>query len=197
MIAAISLMIFQTMNPVIASALMPGLGQQIQGEQSKARIFYTVEGAIWLSYFGFNYMGSKIELSARAFAIKHAEGNPARTEDDYYDALEDYLSSEHHNLDVERTASRLYPNDLERQQEYIELHGYFGNDIWEWDSISNRSHYWDERKNAREHRRRASFMPGFAIINRIVSVIDVVVFAENEKVGLDTRPGKIGIYYKF
>ena len=79
MLMCISLMLFQTMNPVIASALMPGLGQQIQGEQSKARIFYTVEGAIWLSYFGFNYMGNKIEVSARAYAIKHAEGNPART----------------------------------------------------------------------------------------------------------------------
>ena len=197
MLMCISLMLFQAMNPVIASALVPGLGQQIQGEQSKARIFYTVEGTIWLSYFGFNYLGSKIEVSARAYAIKHAEGNPARTEDDYYDALEDYLSSEHHNLDVERTASRLYPNDLEAQQEYIDQHGYFGSDAWEWDSLTNRTHYWNERRNAREHRRRASFMPGFAIINRIVSVIDVVVFTEQQKVGLDTRPGKIGIYYKF
>jgi len=197
MIAAISLILFQAMNPVIASALVPGFGQQIQGERSKARLFFAVEGVIWLSYVGFNYTGNKIEQSARAFAIKHSDGNPARTDDDYFDALEDWLSSDGHNLEIERTASRLYPNDPVRQQEFIELHAYVGNDAWEWDSVGSRSHYWDERRNAREFRRRASFMPGFAIMNRIISVIDVIVFAKQERIGLDTRPGKIGIYYKF
>jgi hypothetical protein len=66
-----------------------------------------------------------------------------------------------------------------------------------WDSVASRSTYWEERREAREHRRRASFMPGFAIINRIASVVDVILFTKGDKFGLDTREGRIGFCYKF
>jgi hypothetical protein len=197
MTLGISLILFQAMNPIFASMIVPGMGEMIQGEKTKARTFFVVEGSIWLSYFGFNYIGNKIDKSARAFAIQHSGGNPARRDDRYFDALEDFYSSDYYNLEVERTASLLYPDDPQRQQEYIEQHSYYGNDSWEWDNIDNRVNYWERRKTARENRRRASFMPGFAIINRIVSVIDVIVFWKEERFGLDTRPGKIGFIYKF
>ncbi len=185
------------MSPVFASAVMPGWGESIQGEKSKARAFFIVEGSIWLSYLGFKYFGNKIEQSARSFAIDHTGANAARRDDDYFEALENYLTSDDYNLEVERNASLLYPDDPLKQQEYIQQHGYFGDDTWKWDSLSNRTQYWEKRRSARENLRRASFMPGFAIINRIVSIIDVVVFAQEEQFGFDSRPGKIGIYYKF
>ena len=185
------------MNPIIASMVMPGWGEVIQGEKNKARVFFIIEGSIWLSYFGFNYLGDKFDYSARAFAIDHADANAVRRDNEYFDAIEDYLSSEDYNLEVERTASYYYPDDPQRQQEYIEEHGYFNEDTWEWDTLSSRIYYWERRKIARDNYRRASFMPGFAIINRIISVIDVVVFKKEERFGLDTRSGRIGIYYKF
>jgi hypothetical protein len=192
----ISLIIFQAMSPVMASMLVPGLGETIQGEKDKARVFFIVEGSIWLSYFGFNYFGNKIDASSRAFAVKHSGANSSRDDDEYFDDLEAYFSSDEYNLEVERYASYLY-DDPQMQQQYIEEYGYFDEDTWEWDTLSNKTYYWERRKAARENFRRASFMPGFAIINRIISVIDVIVFAKQEKFGLDTRPGKIGIYYKF
>ncbi len=181
----------------MASILVPGLGQMIKGDNSKAQAFFVVEGAIWVSYFGFNHWGNRIDASARAFAIDHSGANPARRDDEYFDALEDYLSSNEHNLVVERQASLFYPNDPALQQEYIEAHSYFGEDEWEWDGLDNRSQYWDKRREAREHERRASFMPGFAIINRIVSVVDVLLFTKQQKFGLETSQGRIGLYYKF
>ncbi len=132
-----------------------------------------------------------------AFAIDHSGANPTQDDAQYFDALEDYLSSDDYNLEVERNASYFYPDDPQAQQAYIEANSYTGDDAWQWDTLSNRTLYWERRMAARENYRRASFMPGFAIINRIVSVIDVMVFSEEEKFGLDTRPGKIGIYYKF
>ncbi|GAJ05722.1 unnamed protein product [marine sediment metagenome] len=197
MFLGISLIIFQAMNPIFASAIIPGLGELIQGEKSKARSFFVIEGSIWLTYLGFSYFGHKIDQSAKVFAIDHAGANPAQRDAEYFDALESYFSSDDHNLGVERDASWLYPDDPQRQQEYIQEHSYFGSDAWEWDTLSNQSDYWRRRKSARENIRRASFMPGFAIINRIISIIDVVVFAEEERFGFDTRPGKIGLYYKF
>ncbi len=197
MLLSISLIIIQGMSPLFASALVPGWGELIQGEKSKARAFFVVEGSIWLSYLGFSYFGNKLEQSARTFAIEHSGANPTRRDEDYYEALEDYLTSDDHNLEVERNASLLYPNDPVQQQEYIEAHGYFGDDTWAWDTLDNRTQYWEKRKGARESLRRARFMPGFAIINRIVSIIDVVVFAQEEHFGLDSKPGRVGIYYKF
>jgi hypothetical protein len=197
MIVSISLIVIQAMNPVFASALVPGLGELIQGERGKARVFFVVEGSIWLGYFGFNYFGNKINQSARAYAIDHSGGNPLRTDEDYFDALEDYMTSLDHNLEIERDASLFYPDDPQRQQEYIEENGYFGDDAWTWDTLTNKTYYWERRRAARENRRRASFMPGFAIINRVVSIIDVIVFSKEKHFGLDSRPGRIGIYYKF
>lgn len=193
----ISLILFQAMNPVFASLMVPGLGQMMQGQKSKAQVFFVVEGAVWVSYFGFNYFGKRIDFSARAFAIDHSGANPTRRDDEYFDALEDYLSSSDHNLEVERQASLFYPNDPQLQQEYINTNAYFGDDEWAWDTLPNRTYYWERRREAREHRRRASFMPGFAILNRIVSVIDVLLFTEEEKFGIDTREGRIGLVYRF
>ncbi len=197
MLTGISLIVFQALNPVMASIIMPGLGQMIQGERAKAHTFFAVEGAVWLSYLGFNYWGDRLDVSARAFAIEHAGANPLRDDAEYFDAVEDYLSSVDYNLTVERYASLYFPDDPRLQQEYIEANAYFDVDEWEWEDVTSRTSYWEQRKQSREHKRRASFMPGFAIINRIVSVVDVLIFSNTERFGLDTSNGKIGLYYKF
>ncbi|UCD20348.1 MAG: hypothetical protein JSU64_04200 [candidate division WOR-3 bacterium] len=197
MLLGISLIIVQGLNPVMASIFVPGLGQMINGERAKAQTFFVVEGAIWLSYIGFNYWGDRLDASARAFAVEHAGANPGRSDDEYFDAVEDYLTSADYNLYVERYASLYYPDNPELQQEYIEMNSYVGDDEWAWDSLTSRSSYWDKRRQSREHRRRASFMPGFAIINRIISVVDVLIFAQTDRFGFDTSEGKIGLYYKF
>ncbi len=197
MFLGISLILLQALNPVMASIMVPGLGQMIQGDRSKAQTFFIAEGTIWLSYFGFNYWGKRIDGSARVFAIDHAGANPSRDDDEYFDAVEDFLAAEDYNLMVERYASLYFPNNPELQQEYIEANSYFGEDEWTWESVDSRSYYWEQRRQAREHRRRASFMPGFAIINRIVSVVDVLLFNQEERFGFDTSEGKIGLYYKF
>jgi hypothetical protein len=194
---AVSLIIFQAMSPIFASMVMPGWGEVIQGESNKARTFFIIEGSIWIAHLGFRYFGNKIDKSARVFAVDHSGANPSVHDDRYFDALEDYLSSDEYNLEVERDASHFYPDDPQRQQQYIETYGYFGDDVWQWDSVGSRVYYWEKRCTARENYRRASFMPGFAIINRIVSVIDVIVFSKSDRFGFDTRPGRIGVYYKF
>jgi hypothetical protein len=197
MVFSMTLILLQGMNPIIASAALPGLGQLIEGETGKARAFFVVEGTIWLAYLGLNYYGNELDLSARAFAIDHSGANPTRDDDEYFSAIEDYMTTDDYNLQIERQASWLYPDDIERQQEYIEEHAYYGDDTWSWDTLTNRTTYWEKRKSARENIRRAQFMPGFALINRIVSVLDVVLFTEEDRIHLDSRPGKIGIYMRF
>ncbi|MEO0122434.1 MAG: hypothetical protein ABIL69_00290 [candidate division WOR-3 bacterium] len=197
MILGLTLMIFQGMNPILASAIMPGWGEWILQKKNEARTFFILEGSFWVSYYSFNYFGHKIESSSKIFAFEHAGANPLRQDDEYFDNLEDFASSDEYNLLVERDASLIYPNDPVKQQEYIKEHGYFGEDAWKWNTLTNRNLYWEKRKSARENFRRATFMTGFMIINRIVSVINVAVFKEEPGFGLEAEPGKIGINYKF
>lgn len=197
MLLGLTLILVQGMNPILASAIMPGWGETILGKKNEARAFFIIEGSLWASYLGFNYFGHKIEYSTRSFAVKHAEANPTRRDEEYFDNLEIYYSSDDYNLEIERDASYYYPNDPERQQEYIKENSYFDDDEWQWDTLSSQIYYWQRRRAGREDLRRASFMTGFMLINRIVSIINVVVFSEQTKIGFDTNPGRIGIYYKF
>jgi len=193
----LTLIIFQAINPIIASAIMPGWGEWILHKKNEARVFFIVEGSFWVSYYTFNYFGHKFESSSRVFAYEHAGANPLRRDQEYYDNLEDFNSSDEYNLLVERDASLYYPDDPVKQQEYIKEHCYFGEDQWRWDTLTSRNLYWQKRKTARENFRRATFMTGFMIINRIVSVINVAVFKQESNFGFDAEPGRFGITYKF
>jgi hypothetical protein len=193
----ISLILFQSMNPILASAILPGWGELLTGRRTEARVFFIVEGSLWSSYVGFNYFGHKTMFSSHAFAASRAGANPLQRDENYYDIMEDFDSSDDYNLKVERDASYYYPNDPVGQQKYIAENAYSSDDSWSWDTLSSRIQYWERRKAGREDLRRASFVSGFLIIDRIVSVINVAVFTKTSNINLDSEPGKIGIYYKF
>jgi hypothetical protein len=197
MILGCTLILFQAMNPILASAILPGWGEAIIGKTSQAKVFFIVEGTLWVSYAGFNYFGNKTLSSSRAFAVDHSGANPARTDADYYDVLEDYQSVDDYNLEIERNAGLYYPDDPARQQDYINENGYFGADAWSWDTSTSRTEYWQNRRRARENLQRASFMSGFALINRLVSVINVAVLSRQDDFSLESRENRIGIYLKF
>jgi len=192
-----ALILFQAMNPILASAILPGWGESIIGKKSQAKVFFIVEGTLWLSYAGFNYFGQKGLSSSRSFAVDHSGANPERADDEYYDLLEDYMTADDYNLEVERNASLYYPDDPVRQQNYINENGFFGADVWSWDTSASRTEYWQNRRQAREHLQRASFMSGFALINRLVSVINVAVLNRQEDFSLESRENRIGLYLKF
>ncbi|MEO0136147.1 MAG: hypothetical protein ABIL39_08915 [candidate division WOR-3 bacterium] len=185
------------MNPILASAIMPGWGEWILQKKNEARTFFIIEGTLWTSYYTFNYFGVKLEKSSRIFAFEHAGANPLRKDKEYFDNLEDFNSSDEYNLLIEHEASQYYPDDPVRQQEYIKENGYFGEDSWEWDALDNRNIYWERRKAARENLRRASFITGFLIINRLVSVVNVAIFKQESGFGLEVEPGKLGIGLRF
>lgn len=197
MVVTMTLALLQSMNPILASALVPGWGEWIQGRQGVARTFFVVEGSVWTGYTGFTYLGHQSMTSSRAYAVEHAGANPLRSDDEYFEIVEDYPSSDDYNFIVERDASYYYPNDPPRQQAYIANNGYFGADAWMWDTLASRTQYSETRRTGRGHLRRASFFTGFLVINRIVSIIDVALLTDSERVGLSAGPGRIGMVYRF
>ena len=157
---------------LLFSFLMPGAGQQYLDHHARARMMYAAEAGIWTAFVGFRIQGDirkdKYEEMARLFA-----GVECKIDDDYALALARYGTSEEYNIDVLREARYLFPDDREKQLAYFEMHGYFGSYSWEWESPQKQEEYEDARTWSRESYRRAVLTTGFAVLNRVVSMIDI------------------------
>ncbi|HVP57465.1 MAG TPA: hypothetical protein VMU02_05165 [bacterium] len=157
---------------LLLSLALPGAGEAYLGASGRARVFIAGEAAIWSSFAYYRVQGRMREDAykdeARLFA--GVEGDPGSG---YYRILAYYLSSEEYNVDVMREARLLYPSDRELQAAYVESHGYFGKDAWEWESLQRMEEFSRERTMSRQSYRRAVLTTGFAVLNRMVSMIDV------------------------
>lgn len=157
---------------LMLSLVMPGAGQQYLGNHGRARLMYVSEGAVWATFAGFRIQGTMREDKYREIAELYA-GVDGEMDDDYYLALAHYRSSEDYNIDVMREARLLYPDEREKQLAYFEANGYFGDEGWVWESDERREDFKLTRTRSRESYRRAVLTTGFAVLSRLVSLIDV------------------------
>lgn len=195
----------ETVSPygkaIIASILLPGTGELILGDKIKSKIFYGVEGIIWLGYAGFQWYGSSRNNDAKLFAKFYAGADLAQKKDDYFRILERYDNSDEYNNDILREARELYPeslaNSAEKQREYLQKYGYFGEAEWDWNSDSSRILYWEKRKVARVALQRAGFFLAGALVNRLISMIDCAFFTPVKKFSLVPYKDGLAIIYQF
>lgn len=157
---------------LMLSLVMPGAGQQYLGNSGRARVMYVSEAAVWTAFAGFRVQGRMREDRYKEMARLYA-GVAGEMDDDYYIALAHYMSSEDYNIDVMREARLMYPDDRARQLAYFESAGYFGDEAWAWESQAAREDFRLTRTRSRESYRRAVLTTGFAVLNRVVSMIDV------------------------
>jgi hypothetical protein len=157
---------------LLYSLVLPGAGQHYLGNHGRARLMYVAEAGVWTAFTGFRIQGSMREDRYREMARLFA-GVERSIDDDYAVALAHYNSSEDYNIDVMREARYLYPDDRGRQLAYFDENGYFGSSAWEWDSPERREEFEDTRTWSRESYRRAVLTTGFAVLNRVVSMIDI------------------------
>jgi hypothetical protein len=157
---------------LLLSLALPGAGQQYMGNKGRARAMFAAEAAIWGSFAAFRVQGSmrkdSYQETARLFA-----GVGGERDDEYYKLLSYYLSSDDYNVDVMREARFIYPFDRDKQLEYYESNAYFGGDTWSWTSVSKQAEFADTRTKSKEAYRRATLVTGFAVLNRVTSMIDV------------------------
>jgi hypothetical protein len=161
---------------ILASLALPGAGELWRGHRTKGEIFLWTDAAIWLTYGGLSIVGNSRLQDSRLFAHRYADASPAVRSDDYYVAVERYWNSDLYNEDVRRDARELYPDDPERQRQYAEQRSYTGDMAWSWGSDSLQWVYRDDRRNARTMLQAAGFVLGGALLNRLVSAIDVAFF---------------------
>jgi hypothetical protein len=195
---------------VLLSGLLPGAGEYYAESPSRTKLFLATETLVWGAYLGFTYYGRRVRDDYRTYAASQAGADLNLHSEEYYNAMEQYTSSEEYNTDVRREARMLYPESPEEQLAYYREKGYFGDQEWEWESESQWIEYRELRVRSRNAFQRAIYMTGLAVLNRGLSMIDsfYLVRAYNEgSIGLEIKPEidhrltihklKVGIIAKF
>lgn len=152
-----------------ASIVLPGLGQQYLGDNTKALAYYSAEalfivGAVFCSHYS-----RTVFDNAKAFAWDHAEAQGgAGANDQYWQNVADYDESDGYNqslsLGYNKEAELIYRSQA---QDYLT-----SNLQWHWDDTSNRTIYGGMLQQSMGWQVASSFFIGAMVLNRLVSFID-------------------------
>jgi hypothetical protein len=158
------------------SLLLPGAGEVYAGAEAKGKIFILSEASLWAGFLGLKTYSSWLKDDYRSYAADHAEVNLENKPDGFFDELAFYESRDQYN----QFAPLYNPGE---KLPYPE------NDLWDWqwDSRESRLHYRDLKNRSKDMSRKALYMVGLSLVNRIVSVVDALktVKSYNRKKSLE------------
>jgi len=144
------------------SLLVPGAGQAYMGKRSTAAYFFAAEGAIWSAFAGYTIYGNWREENFKNFAARHAGASPEGKDETFFENMLDFDSRDEYNYWMHliyRDEVPLYPTTREF--------------FWQWESDEAMDEYADIRYSSERAFRTARTMLGVALVNRVVSVVDV------------------------
>jgi len=186
------------------SIMVPGWGDIYAGNKGTGKLLLGAEIAIWFAYFGFQYYGNIQKKDYMQYAHSNANSNLARKNEEYYDAVEVYRTSDDYNTYIREEARDLYPDNPELQNKYFEENGYFGENEWQWNANESFMKYRHLRVTARETFQKAVFMTGFAILNRFCAAVTSSrnVNKHNKRIeemrwGIEFQLNKVSLVYRF
>jgi hypothetical protein len=159
---------------VLASIVLPGMGELYAGRFDAGKYPLMVEGALWVGLVGVNSYGTWIQNDARTFAAQHAGVNGAGKDDQFYVNIENYSTLDEYNNAqlVQYNFNAVYPNTAEWQ--------------WSWDADANRSAYRQERIHSDEMHNAVAFFVIGMVANRIWSAIEAALFVRRYNASLET-----------
>jgi len=174
LIISISLNIYAISKPkvILASILIPGGGEYLLGNKKVALSMFISEGLIWAGYFSFNWYGNNIKNNFMDYAGDISGANSHYESENYWDAVEWYVTAESYNLKVREDARQQFPNDWEAQQRYIEENSYTGDYAWDWTNKESQFDFYKSmRTNSRQMFQNASYLISGAVLTRVVSFV--------------------------
>jgi hypothetical protein len=161
---------------VLLSALFPGAGQYYLGERDRGSFFMGVEVLTWIGFAAFQHTATWKKRSYINYAELHAGIDTDGKDDEFYKNLAFYDSREQYNESgrIIDPGGPYYENDPST--------------YWYWDSQANREIYRGLRNDSKSDYRKATFMIGVAIFNRVIAGIDTFRIARR----LKGRSGSLG-----
>jgi hypothetical protein len=187
-----------------SSFVIPGSGDWLMGDKKRGICFMAAEAAIWLTYFDSKAEEDKTDRISRNFAAFYASANLKNEDEDYFNAMEDFLTSMDYNEAVKEEARRLYPDALDAEimqdriqarKQYIEANSYTGSDAWEWNSRELADNYRDMRRDKRRLGQKATNMIGLAVANRVVSLFTTYFFGR--RIAVEIKENEIEMGFRF
>ncbi len=184
-----------TKKAVMLSLALPGLGEMYMGEKDDAMRAFAIEGGIILSYLGLEKYANIVKDDYIKYGIKHS-GMSSERDEDYYDAVEWYQSCESYNISVREEARWLFPDNRERQLEYIRENEIQKEKGWCWQE-SEWATFRALRKGERKAHMNASYCIGLGIVNRVISAIISSRLGKERKLNLYIEPQGVRFSYAF
>ncbi|MBD3256921.1 hypothetical protein GF377_00715 [candidate division GN15 bacterium] len=168
------------------SALVPGGGQYYVGNKKTAYYFFAAEALTWIGYASFKIYSNWKEDDYIRYAAIHADARLEGKSDDFVDLVGFY-----DDIDQYNSLARAFDPEREYLRDTPENH-------WRWASDAERFEFRHLKNRSREADRRAEFMIGVAVVDRIISVIDAVRASRKHNRQMPTEfSDNGGLQYKF
>ncbi len=151
-----------TFRAALYSLVLPGMGEHYLGNRAKAKYYFGVEAVSWIAYFSYRTYGSWKKNDMIDYARVHANASLENKDDEFIDLVGFYDDIYQFN-NAGRVGDRERPYLVDTPDNH-----------WYWQSEDDQAVYRNIKNRSREAYRRSNFVLGVAIVNRIVSVIDVI-----------------------
>lgn len=167
----------------LMSLAVPGAGELYLGAPKRAAAFMSLEALTWLGYFSWRSKGNDLKEEFRGFADQH--WNQAR-----YREWQAYNASHGYPFNETETLPDRVTGDT---QQYYEMIGKYDQFVFGWDDVADvpftvindqvdsprRLDYESQRNESNKFLKRASFILGFSVLNRIGSAIHASAYARS------------------
>jgi hypothetical protein len=169
---------------VLYSLILPGAGQWSLGYKGRAKFFMGAEFLLWVGYFGTQSYANIIQDNYQSYASVHAGSNSLRKDEQYW--IDIGSSDNIYSFNEQRL------RDRNKDALYQENSVYY----WQWDNKDSRKYYNNLRVKEHDWERRATFIVGAFILNRVVSAIDVIRIIRRENKKNETQMSRLNFHYK-
>ena len=141
---------------VVASLILPGMGEWYAGSFETGQYHLIAEGGLWLAYAGFRMHANWLQQDAQTFASQHAGATFDNKDDQYGVNIGNFMSTDEYN----QTKMRNRESDLVYTTDQYQ---------WQWDSDANRAQFKDLRIRSAEIKNNSKFIIGAVVINHLLS----------------------------
>ena len=184
---------------LLYSLLLPGMGELSMGEKGRAVRFFVGEGLVWSNFIYWRVAGHLRKDDYIEQAMLNAGVGVNQESDDYWRLVGQFERSSGsgpgtYEEDLRREARDRFPGDPAAQDAFVAAKLPTGDRAWDWSSPDLQDSYTNAREGSKRALNRAQYSFAAAILNRIVSVIDVQLLrhraaneARTSRIQPDTR----------
>ncbi len=173
-------------NPALAillSAILPGMGELYAGSYKSGKYFTFADITFWGVYIGLNEYSNWKKDNYKSFAVAKGSVSSENKNDDYYSLIANYSNIDQYN--DEKALNQEFNEMLDPNTDY-----------WKWETESDRREFrgiWLDSKNSHNN---LNFVIGALVLNRVMSIINVVRLVSNYNNELD-KTSDLNFYFDY